>query len=161
MSGPAVRPRMEGQKLPDFTMEYEDGNEFTPATLRGAPAVLYFYPKDDTPGCTTEACGIRDAWASFEGQGLRVYGVSRDDAASHRRFREKYDLPFPLLTADEATLERLGVWKEKNLYGKRFMGIQRETLLVGADGTVLKHYRKVKPAGHAEQILTDFQAVTA
>jgi thioredoxin-dependent peroxiredoxin len=151
---------MEGKRLPAFTMLDEDGAKLTPKDLR-TPCVLYFYPKDDTPGCTKEACGIRDAWADFERAGLQVYGVSADDAESHRKFREKYGLPFPLLTADTGTLERLGVWKEKSMYGKRFMGISRETLLVGEDGTVLKHYPKVKPEEHAGEILRDFAQLAA
>lgn len=146
---------MQGTTL-SFEFLDMDGNTVTAEDLGGTPYVLYFYPKDDTPGCTKEACGIRDAWSDFGRHGLKVFGVSKDDAEAHRRFIDKYDLPFPLLTASEAQLEALGVWKEKNLYGKRFWGINRETFLVGADGTVLKHYRKVKPAEHAEQLLADF-----
>ncbi len=152
---------MENQPVPAFEMQDQDGNTVSDKGLAGTPFVLYFYPKDDTPGCTKEACGIRDAWGDFEGHGLKVFGVSKDDAASHQKFIDKFSLPFPLLIADEPTLEAFGVWKEKNMYGKKYMGINRETLLVGADGTVLKHYKKVKPEEHAAELLADFQAATA
>lgn len=148
---------MEG-KVPPFTMKDHDGNPVTDKSLRGTPYVLYFYPKDDTPGCTREACGIRDAWADFEGAGLKVFGVSRDDSASHQKFIAKFDLPFPLLTADEDTLSKFGVWREKSMYGRTFMGIQRESVMVDADGTIVKHYRKVKPEQHAAELLADWKA---
>lgn len=146
---------MEGKPLPAFTMTDGELRKVTTKDLV-RPCILFFYPKDDTPGCTKEACGIRDAWADFQAAGLHVYGVSGDDAASHAKFRAKYSLPFPLLTADTGTLEKLGIWKEKNLYGRKYMGIARETLLVGSDGTVLKHYGKVKPEEHAAEILADW-----
>jgi thioredoxin-dependent peroxiredoxin len=150
---------MEGKKLPEVTLLDADGKKLKPSDLR-APYVLYFYPKDDTPGCTKEACGIRAHWGAFQKAGLAVYGVSADDADTHRKFTEKYSLPHTLLTADEAALTKLGVWKEKNLYGRKFMGISRETFLVGPDGTVLKHYAKVKPEEHAEEILADYAALS-
>ncbi|MES2153602.1 MAG: peroxiredoxin [bacterium] len=148
---------MEGKKLPAVTMLDQDGKTVKATDLK-APFVLYFYPKDDTPGCTKEACGIRDNWAAFKKAGLAVYGVSADDDKSHQKFRAKYDLPHTLLTADIPTLEKLGVWKEKNLYGRTYMGIVRDTYLVGKDGKVLKHYEKVKPEEHAAQLLADFAA---
>ena len=151
---------MEGKAL-TWTMHDQDGEKVTQKDLKGEPYVLYFYPKDDTPGCTKEACGIRDDWSQFEDAGLKVFGVSKDDADSHQKFIAKYDLPFPLLTASEKELERLGVWKEKNMYGRTFWGINRETFLVGADGKVLVHYKKVKPAEHAQQLLDDFASATA
>ena len=151
---------MEGKKLPAVTLLDEAGRKVGPKDLQ-KPCVLYFYPKDDTPGCTKEACGIRDAWAEFQAAGLHVYGVSADDAKSHAKFRAKYDLPFPLLTADVPALERLGVWKEKSMYGRTYMGISRETYLVGADGKVAKHYPKVKPEEHAAEILRDFEQLAA
>jgi peroxiredoxin Q/BCP len=147
---------MEGKKLPGVTLLGPGGKPVKTSDLKG-PYVLYAYPKDDTPGCTKEACGIRDHWAAFQEAGLKVYGVSKDDAQSHARFAEKYALPFTLLTADEAALETLGFWKEKSMYGKKYMGISRETYLVGADGTVLRHYPKVKPEEHAEELLRDFE----
>ncbi|MFO1534585.1 MAG: peroxiredoxin, partial [Thermoplasmatota archaeon] len=127
---------MEGKKLPATTFLDHEGKKVKSSEL-ATPAVLYFYPKDDTPGCTKEACGIRDHWAAFRKAGLSVYGVSKDDAKSHQKFIAKYDLPFPLLTADEATLEKLGAWQEKSMYGRTYMGIQRMTYLLGADGKVL------------------------
>ncbi len=152
---------MEGNPVPDFSWPDQEGKVVSNESLRGTPFVLYFYPKDDTPGCTTQACGIRDAWSDFRTAGLAVYGVSKDDSDKHNKFRDKYDLPFPLLTANPDDLERFDVWKEKSMYGRTFMGISRDTFLVGADGTVLKHYKKVKPAEHADMILADFAAATA
>lgn len=146
---------MEGKKLPDATLIDADGRKLRTSQLK-APFVLYFYPKDDTPGCTKEACGIRDQWGAFKTAGLSVYGVSADDAASHRKFTTKYQLPHDLLTADEEALTKLGVWKEKSMYGRTYMGIARETYLVGPDGKVLRHYPKVKPEEHAAQLLADF-----
>lgn len=146
--------------LPPFTLLDSAGRPVTQKDLR-RPCVLYFYPADDTSGCTKEACGIRDAWAEFQKAGLEVYGVSADDGASHERFRAKYDLPFNLLTADQATLEKLGIWKEKNLYGKKHWGIARETFLIGPQGNVLKHYRRVRPEEHADELLADFRLLTA
>ncbi len=156
MKGEPASRRMEGESL-SFAWPDQDGNTVSSDDLQGTPYVLYFYPKDDTPGCTKEACGIRDEWSGFESAGLKVFGVSKDDADKHQKFIAKYELPFPLLTASEEELERIGVWKEKNMYGRKYWGINRETFLVGADGTVLKHYKKVKPAEHAEQLLADFQ----
>lgn len=146
---------MEGETL-SWSMPDQDGNTVSSDDLKGTPYVLYFYPKDDTPGCTKEACGIRDAWSDFEAAGLKVFGVSKDEAARHQKFIAKYELPFTLLTATEEDLEALGVWKLKKLYGREYMGISRETYLVGADGTVLKHYPKVKVAEHGATLLADF-----
>ncbi|MEA3190621.1 MAG: thioredoxin-dependent peroxiredoxin [Thermoplasmata archaeon] len=158
MAGARLPPAMEGKKLPAVRFTDQDGNPVKASDLK-APYVLFAYPKDDTPGCTKEACGIRDAWGDFRKAGLGVYGVSKDDAKSHQKFIAKYELPFSLLTADEATLDKLGFWKEKSMYGKTYMGISRESLLVGADGKVLKHYAKVKPEEHAAEILADFAAL--
>lgn len=149
---------MEGKKLPAVTFTDQDGKAVKSSDLK-APYVLYAYPKDDTPGCTKEACGIRDAWSDFRKAGLNVYGVSKDDAKSHQKFIAKYELPFPLLTADEATLEKLGLWKEKTFMGRTYMGISRETYLVGKDGKVAKHYPKVKPEEHAAELLADAKAL--
>ena len=143
----------------EFAWPDQDGNVVRSEDLAGTPYVLYFYPKDDTPGCTKEACGIRDEWAAFKEAGLKVFGVSMDDDASHQKFISKYELPFTLLTATQDELEALGVWKEKNMYGRKFWGINRETYLVGADGTVLKHYKRVQAAKHAEQLLKAFAAL--
>ena len=146
---------MEGKKLPAVTLTGPDGKPVKTSDLKG-PYVLYAYPKDDTPGCTKEACGIRDHWAEFQKAGIKVYGVSKDDAKSHAKFTAKYDLPHTLLTADEAALGKLGFWGEKSMYGKKYMGILRNTYLVGADGKVLKEYVKVKPEEPAEELLRDF-----
>ncbi len=149
---------MEGKKLPAVTFTDHEGRTLKTSDL-AAPFVLYAYPKDDTPGCTKEACAIRDHWAEFQEAGLAVYGVSADALASHQRFRAKHSLPHVLLTANEAALGRLGFWKEKSLYGRKYMGISRETYLVGADGKVLRHYPKVKPEEHAAQLLADFKTL--
>jgi thioredoxin-dependent peroxiredoxin len=155
--GHGLPPGMEGKKLPAVSFTDEAGRPVKSADLK-APYVLYAYPKDDTPGCTKEACGIRDNWAAFRKAGLSVYGVSKDGAKSHQKFIAKYELPFTLLTADQATLEKLGLWKEKHFMGRTYMGISRETYLVGADGKVAKHYPKVKPDEHAAEILADWAA---
>ena len=149
---------MEGKKLPAVTLTDQSGKEVKLAALKG-PYVLYAYPKDDTPGCTKEACGIRDNWGAFQKAGLPVYGLSKDDAKSHQKFAAKYKLPHTLLTADEEALDKLGFWGEKSMYGKKYMGILRNTYLVGADGKVLKEYVKVKPEEHAAELLADFKAL--
>jgi peroxiredoxin Q/BCP len=149
---------MQGKKLPAVALTDAEGKAVKTAELK-APFVLYAYPKDDTPGCTKEACGIRDAWGDFRKAGLQVYGISKDDAKSHQKFAKKYDLPFTLLTGDEAALDKLGFWGEKSMYGKKYMGILRNTYLVGADGKVLKEYVKVKPEEHATELLADFKAL--
>ena len=116
--------------------------------------VLYFYPKDDTPGCTTQACGIRDAWGEFAERGAVVLGVSPDDAASHIRFKQKYDLPFTLLAdEDHAVAEEYGVWGERTYAGKTYMGIERSTFVIDAEGNLAKVMRKVKPDTHADEVL--------
>jgi peroxiredoxin Q/BCP len=122
--------------------------------LRGKPIVLYFYPKDDTPGCTTQACGIRDAWGEFERSGAVVLGVSPDDAASHVKFKQKYDLPFTLLAdPDHTTAEAYGVWVEKSMYGKTYMGVERSTFVIDAAGILTRVMRKVQPDAHADDVL--------
>jgi peroxiredoxin Q/BCP len=144
----------EGRPAPDFTLASDSGETVTLSDLRGKQVVLYFYPKDDTPGCTTQACGIRDAWDEFERTGAVVLGVSPDDEASHARFRAKYELPFPLLAdAGHATAENYGVWVEKRNYGKTYMGVERSTFVIDADGKVAKVFRRVKPDTHADEVL--------
>jgi peroxiredoxin Q/BCP len=149
---------MEGKKLPAVTFTDQSGKTLKASDLK-APFVLYAYPKDDTPGCTKEGCGIRDQWAAFQKAGLAVYGVSKDDAKSHQKFIAKYGFKHDLLTADEAGLEKLGFWGEKSMYGKKYMGILRNTHLVGKDGKVLKTYVKVKPEEHADELLADWAAL--
>ncbi len=144
----------EGKDAPDFTLTADDGSPVTLSTLRGRPVVLFFYPKDDTPGCTTQACGIRDAWADFEAAGADVLGVSVLDEASKARFKQKHDLPFTLLADPEHTVaEAYGVWVEKRNYGKTYHGIERTTFVIDADGRVAKVLRRVKPDTHADQVL--------
>ena len=145
----------EGKPAPDFELANDDSGERVKlSSLRGKPVVLYFYPKDDTPGCTTQACGIRDVYAEFRERGAVVLGVSPDDEASHAKFKEKYSLPFTLLADPEHEVaEQYGVWKERNLYGKKSMGIERSTFVIDADGNVAKTMRRVKPDTHAADVL--------
>ena len=144
----------EGQPAPDFTLRSDTGESVTLSSLRGRSVVLYFYPKDDTPGCTAQACGIRDVWGEFERKGAVVLGVSPDSPKKHVKFKEKYRLPFPLLS-DEAhdVAETYGTWVEKSMYGKTYMGMERSTFVIDADGNVAKIMRKVKPADHADDVL--------
>jgi peroxiredoxin Q/BCP len=143
----------KGSLAPDFTLASDEGADVTLSELRGKKVVLYFYPKDDTPGCTTQACDFRDARPAFEKLDAVVLGVSPDSVQSHRKFREKFGLTFPLL-ADEGHVvsEAYGVWKERSMYGRKFMGIERSTFLIDEDGTVAEVWRKVKPKGHAEML---------
>jgi thioredoxin-dependent peroxiredoxin len=143
----------EGMQAPDFTLPSDEGVDVTLSELRGKKVVLYFYPKDDTPGCTIQACDFRDAAPSFEGVDAAVLGVSADSVESHERFRAKYDLNFPLLADEEHEVaEAYGVWKEKSMYGRKFMGIERSTFLIDEDGKVERIWRRVKPKGHAEML---------
>ena len=144
----------EGKPAPDFELQSDSGETVRLADLRGKPVVLYFYPRDDTPGCTAQACGIRDAWDAFRERGAVVLGVSPDDERSHAKFKEKYGLPFTLLAdPDHRLTEQLGFWVEKSFAGKKHMGVERSTLVIDADGNVAKVFRKVKPDEHAEQVL--------
>jgi peroxiredoxin Q/BCP len=142
-----------GSVAPDFTLPDDGGNPLRLSSLRGRKVVLYFYPKDDTPGCTAQACELRDALPRFEGVDAVVLGVSPDPVASHRKFRAKHGLNFPLLSdEDHAVAEAYGVWVEKSMYGSKYMGVERSTFLIGEDGRVLEAWRKVKPEGHAELV---------
>jgi thioredoxin-dependent peroxiredoxin len=144
----------KGDPAPEFTLESDTGEQVSLADLRGKPVVLYFYPKDDTPGCTTQACGIRDQYAEFEEAGAVVLGVSPDGAASHVKFRKKYELPFSLLAdPDHEVAERYGVWGEKKYMGRTYLGVNRSTFVIGPDGTVTKVMHDVKPATHADDVL--------
>ncbi len=143
----------KGSPAPDFTLPSDGGADVSLSSFQGRRVVLYFYPKDDTSGCTAEACEMRDALLRFEGANAVVLGVSPDSVASHRRFRDKYGLNFPLLAdEDHAVAEAYGVWVEKKMYGRQYMGIERSTFLIGEDGTILEAWRKVKAAGHAEVV---------
>src|SRR6202044_3828117 len=136
----------EGKPAPDFELTSDSGESVKLSALRGKQVVVYFYPKDDTPGCTTQACGIRDAWGEFERAGAVVLGVSPDNVGSHAKFKSKFELPFTLLAdPDHAVAEAYGVWQEKTRYGRTSMGIVRSTFVIGTDGIVVKAMRNVKP----------------
>ena len=151
-----------GQPAPPFSLESDTGETVTLDSLKGTPTVIYFYPKDDTPGCTKQACSIRDSWAEFGRIGGRVIGVSPQDPASHRKFKEKYGLPFPLLADTEHRMaEDYGVWVEKKNYGKTYMGIERSTFVIDADGTLAAIKRHVKPDEHTEWALGEIEKLTA
>ena len=143
-----------GKKAPNFTLPADDGGKIKLSSLRGQPVVLYFYPRDDTPGCTREACAFRDQKAALAKLGAKVLGVSADGVDSHGKFRDKFQLNFPLLAdEDHQVAEKYGAWREKNLYGKKSMGIQRSTFLIDAEGTVTKVWKKVNVDGHDEEVL--------
>jgi peroxiredoxin Q/BCP len=149
-----------GATAPDFTLKSDSGQEVRLSALRGKPVVLYFYPKDDTPGCTKEACAFRDRSADLEKAGAAILGVSPDDVASHGKFRDKYSLNFPLLAdTDHKVADAYGAWREKTLYGKTSMGIQRSTFLIDAAGTVRKVWKKVSVDGHDEEVLKALAAL--
>src|SRR5499427_4201677 len=149
-----------GDKAPAFSMETDGGGKVALADLKGRTVVLYFYPKDDTPGCTAEACSFRDANHVMQKRGIVVLGVSADDIASHRKFADKYGLSFPLLADTDTTVSQLyGVWKEKNYAGKTYMGVNRETFLIDKDGIVRKVWPKVNAVEHAQEVLTTLDAL--
>ena len=151
-----------GDKAPDFSLPADNGGTVSLKALKGKTVVLYFYPKDDTPGCTTQACGIRDAWGEFQATGAVVLGVSPDDEASHAKFKDKHDLPFTLLAdTDHAVADAYGAWGEKTYAGKTYMGVLRSTFVVDADGNVAKAFPNVKPAEHADQVLAALRAATS
>ena len=149
-------------KAPPFTAiavggEYRDGTAVSLEDFAGKTVVLYFYPKDDTPGCTQQACGLRDAWPQLPA-GTVVFGVSPDSAKSHRKFIDKHALPFPLLSdADKTIVTAYGVWVEKSMYGKKYMGTERSTFVIGPDGRIATILRKVKPAEHAQQLFASIE----
>jgi peroxiredoxin Q/BCP len=144
----------EGRPAPDFTLTSDAGESVTLSSFRGAPVVLYFYPKDDTPGCTTQARGIRDAWGEFERRGAVVLGVSPDSVRKHEKFRDKYGLPFTLLAdEDHDVAEKYGVWVQKSFAGKKYMGVERSTFVIDAEGNLAKVMRRVKPDTHADDVL--------
>jgi peroxiredoxin Q/BCP len=143
-----------GQPAPDFTLPDQHGQPVTLSKLRGSPVVLYFYPKDDTPGCTREACAFRDARAAYAEAGARVVGVSPDAVAAHKKFSDKYELKFTLVADTErAVCRAYGVWQEKTLYGKTSMGVVRTTFLIDAEGVVRRVFPRVKVDGHADAVL--------
>jgi peroxiredoxin Q/BCP len=145
----------EGKKAPDFTLADQDGKSVTLSQFKGQDVIVYFYPKDDTPGCTKEACGFRDFWKDLQKAGVAVLGISPDDGESHRDFIQKYKLPFPLLSdPDRKLMKEWGAYGEKMMYGKKTVGIIRSSVWIGPDGTVKKHWKKVADAAkHPEQVL--------
>jgi peroxiredoxin Q/BCP len=150
----------EGRDAPDFTLRGDDGKEVRLSALRGKPVVLYFYPKDDTPGCTREACSFRDRKPELAAHGAVVLGVSPDDVASHGRFRDKYGLNFPLLAdPGHKVAETYGAWREKTLYGKKSVGIQRSTFLIDSAGKVRRVWKRVDVDGHDAQVLAALSAL--
>jgi peroxiredoxin Q/BCP len=148
-----------GDPAPAFALPDDTGATIALDGLRGRPVVLYFYPKDDTPGCTTQACGLRDGWDRIAEHDVALFGVSPDPPDSHAAFRAKFSLPFPLLAdVDHAVAEAYGVWVEKSMYGKRYMGVERSTFLIGADGRLEAIWRKVKPAEHLDLVVAALAA---
>ncbi len=143
-----------GKPAPDFSMPTDGGGQVSLSGLKGKNVILYFYPKDDTPGCTKEACGFRDNQAAFEGAEAVVIGVSKDSVAKHDKFKAKYDLPFSLASDEDGKVcEAYGTWVEKSMYGKKYMGIDRATFLIDGKGVLRQEWRKVKVPGHVEAVL--------
>ncbi|TWU47629.1 putative peroxiredoxin bcp [Rubripirellula tenax] len=143
-----------GKKAPAFTLADDTGTKVKLSDLKGKPVVIYFYPRDDTPGCTKEACAFRDRYDELKTVGVHLFGISGDTAESHAKFRKKYSLPFPLLVdVGNAVSEKYGAYREKNMYGKKSMGIQRSTFLIDADGKVAKIWKRVRVDGHDQQVL--------
>lgn len=147
----------EGEKAPDFTAMDQNGDPVSLKDFRGKRVVLWFYPKDDTPGCTKEACSLRDARDKFDEKDIEVIGVSVDNERSHLKFISKYDLPYTLVAdTDKKVVEKYGVWGEKSMYGKKYMGTNRKTFLIDADGKIAKIFEKVDVAKHADEVLAAF-----
>ncbi len=149
-------------KAPLFCLMDENNKEHCLADYKGQWVLVYFYPKDDTPGCTQEACAFRDSWAEFKKHNAIVLGISGDSVVSHKKFKEKFNLPFPLLVdSGREVMKSFDVLGEKSMFGKTFIGIKRESFLINPEGEIAKHYKNVKPAIHAEQVLTDLELMTA
>jgi peroxiredoxin Q/BCP len=151
-----------GDPAPEFAKPRDGGGTLSLAELKGRPTVLYFYPKDDTPGCTREACAFRDAWAEMQDLGIHVVGVSKDTVKRHDTFKAKYELPFPLISdTDKQLAEAFGVLKEKTMYGKKTRAVERSTFLLDAEGVIRQAWRNVKVDGHAEKVLEAAKALRA
>lgn len=149
-----------GDKAPDFDLPTDGGGHVRLSDLQGQPVVIYFYPKDMTPGCTTESCDFRDQHPNFAAVNAKIIGISKDSAARHDKFKEKHDLNFTLASDEESDVcERYGVWKEKSMYGKKFMGIERTTVIVDAEGVIRHIWPKVKVKGHVDEVLAAVQAL--
>ena len=150
----------EGKKAPDFTAATDGGKKLKLSELRGKPVVLYFYPKDDTTGCTAQACGFRDSLPDFGKLKTQVIGVSKDSVDRHDKFKKKYELNFPLVSDEDGKIcEKYGTWVEKTLYGRKYMGIERATFLIDKAGTVARVWHKVKVPGHVDEVLTALKAL--
>lgn len=150
----------EGSPAPEWTGKDQHGKEIGLKDFRGSWLLVYFYPKDDTPGCTTEACGLRDNFTELRARGVQVVGISADDEEAHRAFADKFNLPFSLIAdTDKSIIAAYGAWGEKSMYGKKYMGILRISFLIGPDGIIRKIYPKVKPAEHAMEILRDMETL--
>jgi thioredoxin-dependent peroxiredoxin len=147
-------PIAAGQLAPDFTLPTDSGETLTLSSLRGQWVVLYAYPKDDTSGCTTEACEFRDLFPQFNKGKAVILGISPDSVKSHQKFKTKYELPFTLVADEEkVALQAYDIWKEKSMYGRKYMGVERTTFVIDPDGRIAKVFEKVKPAGHAEEVM--------
>ncbi len=150
----------EGQKAPDFKGKDQDGNTISLKDFRGKKVVLYFYPADDTPGCTAEACNLRDNFSQLKKAGLAIIGISPDDKASHKKFEQKYNLPFPLVEDPrKKIIDKYEVWGEKNMYGKKYLGLLRTTFLIDENGVIMKVFKKPKTKAHSEEILKALNAI--
>jgi len=150
----------ENNKAPQFTVPDQNGNNISLSDYKGKWVILYFYPKDMTPGCTTEACNFRDEYSVFQQKDIVVLGVSKDSIVRHKKFEEKHELPFPLLSDENGVIcEGFGVWQEKSLYGKKYMGIVRSTFLIKPNGIIAKAYSKIKVKDHVEELKTDLQSI--
>ncbi len=146
---------------PDFTLPDQDGNKHKLSDYKGQWVLVYFYPKDNTPGCTTEACALRDNFPAFKKLKIQVFGISADSEKSHKKFVDKYQLPFTLLAdEDKKTAKKYGVWEEKSMFGVKYMGILRNSYLINPDGKIAKIYEKVKPSAHAEEVLKDIKELS-
>lgn len=151
-------PLQPQDTAPDFSLLDQNGKKHTLSDYAGKYILLYFYPKDDTPGCTKEACNFRDRLNELKEHGVQVLGVSKDSVESHKKFAEKFQLNFPILSDLEKTmLQNYGVWVEKSMFGKKYMGISRDSYLIDPQGKVLKHYHKVKPATHVDDVIKDMK----
>jgi thioredoxin-dependent peroxiredoxin len=152
-------PVQANQPAPDFSLQDENGKTISLSDFQGKPVVLYFYPKDDTPGCTTEACNFRDNYSAYEQAGITILGVSPDSVKSHVKFKEKFHLPFPLLAdIDHKVCDLYGVWGPKKFMGKSYEGVLRTTFVIGPDGMIQKVYENVKPAEHSAEVLSAINA---
>ena len=150
----------EGKRAPDFTLPTDGGGKVTLSKLRGKPVIVYFYPKDDTTGCTAEACGFREALPDFRKAKAEIIGISKDSVARHDKFKAKYELPFTLASDEDGKVcETYGTWIEKSMYGRKYMGIDRATFLIDAEGKVRKAWRKVKVPGHVAEVLAAAKAL--